>query len=368
MSAAQRSTSTAGGGHSATRRVSVGILGATGAVGQAFIRLLADHPWFVITDLAASERSVGKKYGEAAHWLEGELPHTVAQMPVKPCGPAAVKADVVFSALDSSVAGGVEEDFARAGRWVLSNAKNHRMDSDVPLVIAEVNPDHLDLLEAQRRTRDWTGGIVTNGNCSTITLVSAIAPLHRRFGIRRAVVATMQAVSGAGYPGVPSLDALGNVVPYIRDEEEKIEEETGKFLGALDGDRIAPASCIVGAHANRVAVENGHTVCVSLELAERCSPEQAREALREWRGAESARGLPSSPERPVVLRDEPDRPQPRRDAGTGRGMSTVVGRVRSDPVLGLRLVAMAHNVIRGAAGAAIQNAELLIATDRMERP
>jgi aspartate-semialdehyde dehydrogenase len=242
------------------------------------------------------------------------------------------------------------------------------MDADVPLVIAEVNPDHLALLDGQRSTRGWSGGIVTNGNCSTIALVSAIAPLHRRFGIRRAVVATMQAVSGAGYPGVPSLDALGNVIPYIKDEEEKLEEETRKFLGTLSNGAVTPASCVVGAHCNRVPVENGHTVCVSLELEQRATPEEARTALRDWRGAEASRGLPSSPERPVVLRDEPDRPQPRRDVDTGRGMSTVVGRVRDDPVLGLRLVAMAHNIIRGAAGAAVQNAELLLATGRMERP
>jgi len=289
-------------------------------------------------------------------------------MTVRACEPDAVRAELVFSALDSGAAGPVEQAFAQAGRWVVSNAKNHRMDADVPLVIAEVNPDHLALLDGQRSTRGWSGGIVTNGNCSTIALVSAIAPLHRRFGIRRAVVATMQAVSGAGYPGVPSLDALGNVVPYIKDEEEKIEEETRKFLGALSNGAVTPASCVVGAHCNRVPVENGHTVCVSLELEQRATPEEARTVLRDWRGAEASRGLPSSPERPVVLRDEPDRPQPRRDVDTGRGMSTVVGRVRDDPVLGLRLVAMAHNVIRGAAGSAVQNAELLLATGRMERP
>ena len=344
------------------------VLGATGAVGQAFIRLLVDHPWFELTELAASERSAGKPYGDAVHWLGGELPAHVARMTVRACEPDAVRAELVFSALDSGAAGPVEQAFAQAGRWVVSNAKNHRMDADVPLVIAEVNPDHLALLDGQRSTRGWSGGIVTNGNCSTITLVSAIAPLHRRFGIRRAVVATMQAVSGAGYPGVPSLDALGNVVPYIKDEEEKIEEETRKFLGALSHGAVTPASCVVGAHCNRVPVENGHTVCVSLELEQRATPEEARTALRDWRGAETSRGLPSSPERPVVLRDEPDRPQPRRDVDTGRGMSTVVGRVRDDPVLGLRLVAMAHNVIRGAAGAAVQNAELLLATGRMERP
>ena len=344
------------------------VLGATGAVGQAFIRLLVDHPWFELTELAASERSAGKPYGDAAHWLSGELPPHVARMTVRACEPDAVRAELVFSALDSGAAGPVEQAFAQAGRWVVSNAKNHRMDADVPLVIAEVNPDHLALLDGQRSTRGWSGGIVTNGNCSTIALVSAIAPLHRRFGIRRAVVATMQAISGAGYPGVPSLDALGNVVPYIKDEEEKIEEETRKFLGALSNGAVTPASCVVGAHCNRVPVENGHTVCVSLELEQRATPEEARTALRDWRGAEASRGLPSSPERPVVLRDEPDRPQPRRDVDTGRGMSTVVGRVRDDPVLGLRLVAMAHNVIRGAAGSAVQNAELLLATGRMERP
>jgi len=350
------------------KRIRVAVLGATGAVGQAFIRLLVDHPWFELTELAASERSAGKPYGDAAHWLGGELPPHVARMTVRVCEPDAVRAELVFSALDSGPAGPAEQAFAQAGRWVVSNAKNHRMDADVPLVIAEVNPDHLALLDGQRSTRGWSGGIVTNGNCSTIALVSAIAPLHRSFGIRRAVVATMQAISGAGYPGVPSLDALGNVVPYIKDEEEKIEEETRKFLGTLSNGAVTPASCVVGAHCNRVPVENGHTVCVSLELEQRATPEEARTALRDWRGAEASRGLPSSPERPVVLRDEPDRPQPRRDVDTGRGMSTVVGRVRDDPVLGLRLVAMAHNVIRGAAGAAVQNAELLLATGRMERP
>jgi aspartate-semialdehyde dehydrogenase len=350
-----------------SKRIPVAVLGATGAVGQAFVKLLANHPWFELTDVAASERSAGKSYREATHWLSGDMPPNVGTMTVRPCEPDAVRAGLVFSALDSGIAGTAEQAFARAGRWVLSNAKNHRMDADVPLVIAEVNPDHLALLDTQRTARGWPGGIVTNGNCSTIALVSAIAPLHRRFGIRRMVVVTMQAVSGAGYPGVPSLDALGNVVPFIRDEEEKIEEETGKFLGVLRNGVVSPASCIVGAHCNRVPVENGHTVCVSLELTEPATPDLARATLGEWRGAEIARGLPSSPDRPIVLRDEPDRPQPRRDADTGNGMSTVVGRVRDDPVLGLRLVAMAHNVIRGAAGAAVQNAELLVATGRVNR-
>jgi aspartate-semialdehyde dehydrogenase len=286
-------------------------------------------------------------------------------MPVLACDPGAITAELVFSALDSSVAGETETAFARAGHTIVSNAKNHRMDPDVPLVIAEVNPEHMALLDTQRAQRGWNGAIVTNGNCSTIALVSAVAPLHRAFGIRRMVVVTMQALSGAGYPGVPSLDALGNVIPFIRDEEEKIEEETGKFLGTIAGSAVQPAKTVVAAQTNRVPVENGHTVCVSMELEQRATAEQAREALRAWRGAEIARGLPTSPDRPVILRDEPDRPQPRRDVEAGKGMSTVVGRVREDPVLGIRLVAMAHNVVRGAAGAAVQNAELLVATGRL---
>ncbi len=351
------------------RKRRVAVLGATGAVGQAFIRLLADHPWFELAELAASERSAGKRYSDAAHWLGGEIPATVRELTVVPCDPAAVKAGIVFSALDSSVAGDVEQEFARDGRLVVSNAKNHRMAPDVPLIIAEVNPEHLALLETQRVRRGWEGGIVTNGNCSTIAFVSAIAPLHRAFGLRRAIVTTLQAVSGAGYPGVPSLDALGNVIPFIRDEEEKIEEETRKFLGVLDGDAVAPAAVMIGAQCTRVPVENGHTICATLDFENQPSPEDARRVLCEWRGADVARGLPTSPERPVVLRDEPDRPQPRRDVDTGGGMSTVVGRVRQDPVFGgIRLVAMAHNVMRGAAGAAVQNAELLVAGGLLPEP
>lgn len=348
-----------------TTRRRVAVLGATGAVGQAFIRLLHRHPWFELAELAASERSVGKTYGEAARWLGGELPPDIAAVPVVACDPSQVTSELVFSALDSSVAGEVELAFAKAGRTVVSNAKNHRMAPDVPLVIAEVNPEHLALLDGQRKERGWPGAIVTNGNCSTITLVSAIAPLHRAFGVKRMVVVTMQALSGAGYPGVPSLDALGNVIPFIRDEEEKIEEETRKFLGAFADGAIRFADTVVAAQTNRVPVENGHTICVSMELEQRATAEQARGALRAWRGADAARGLPTSPERPVILRDEVDRPQPRRDVDAGNGMSTVVGRVRADPVLGLRLVAMAHNVVRGAAGAAVQNAELLVATGRL---
>jgi len=342
------------------------VLGATGAVGQAFVRLLADHPWFELTEVAASERSAGRSYSEAARWLGTEpMPSRVAGMKVLPCDPDVVRSDLVFSALDSSVAGEVEAAFARAGRFVLSNAKNYRMEPDVPLVIAEVNPDHLALLDAQRGCRGWDGGIVTNGNCSTIVAVSALAPLHAHFGIRQLFVATMQAVSGAGYPGVASLDILGNVIPHIKDEEEKIETETLKMLGRLTNGVVQEAPIAVSAHTNRVPVEYGHTVCLSIGFEDRVPPEEVLDALRAWRGAEAARGLPTAPERPLVVADEPDRPQPRRDVGAGRGMSVVVGRVRRDPVFDVKLVAMGDNIVRGAAGASVLNAELLVRTGRL---
>jgi aspartate-semialdehyde dehydrogenase len=257
------------------------------------------------------------------------------------------------------VAGDVETAFARAGKIVLSNAKNHRMEPDVPLVIAEVNPGHLRMLDVQRKRRGWKGAIVTNGNCSTIVTTLALAPIHERFVITDLLVFTMQAVSGAGYPGVPSLDILGNVIPYISDEEDKVEREVCKFLGTVDGDEIVSAPIDVSAHCNRVAVENGHTVCVSVRLRERASIEDLTAALREWRGADAARGLPTSPEQPVVVADALDRPQPRRDVGCGGGMTVTVGRVRRDPVFDVKLVATGDNVVRGAAGASVLNAELM---------
>ena len=345
--------------HGARRRVAV--LGATGAVGQAFVRLLVSHPWFELTEVAASERSIGRSYAEAARWIGADvLPAIIAEKTVVPCDPAAVTADIVFSALDSSVAGEVEGAFARAGKFVLSNAKNYRMEPDVPLVIAEVNPEHLSILEAQRRKRGWKGGIVTNGNCSTIVAALGIAAIHERFGITKAFVSTMQAVSGAGYPGVPSLDILGNVIPFIKDEESKVETELQKFLGTVDGDSIVSAPLTVSAHCSRVPVEHGHTVCLSLELREKAEPEEVRAAIAEWRGAEVARGLPTAPARPVELADEADRPQPRRDIGRGAGMTVTVGRVRADTLLDIKLVAMGDNIIRGAAGASVLNAELLV--------
>jgi aspartate-semialdehyde dehydrogenase len=335
-------------------------------VGQAFVRLLAAHPWFELVEVAASERSAGKPYVEATRWIGDEpVPAVAADLPVLQCEPKRIKAPVVFSALDSSVAGGTESAFAAAGRTVLSNARNYRMDPDVPLVIAEVNPGHLEVLDAQRRNRGWTGAIVTNGNCAAIAAVLPLAPLHERFGLRRVFAATMQAVSGAGYPGVPSLDILGNVIPYIRDEEPKLEAEIRKFLGVFERDRIKEAAIGVSSHANRVPVEHGHTVVMSIELQRPADIAAVRQSLADWRGAPEACGLPSSPERPLAIATEDDRPQPRRDVDAGRGMTVTVGRIRPDDVFHVRLVSLAHNIVRGAAGASVLNAELMAATGRL---
>lgn len=347
--------------HPPARRIPVAILGATGAVGQTFIRCLRDHPWFEIAELAASERSAGRPYGEAARWLEGDLPSHVADKTVLPCDPSRLDSPIVFSALDAGAAGDLEPAFARSGAFVLSNAKNFRMDPDVPLVIAEVNAGHLALLDAQRRSRGWSGGIVTNANCAATVATLALAPLHEAFGVEQVFAVTMQAVSGAGYPGVPSLDILGNVIPFINEEEAKIEREIPKILGCVDAGTLVPASIRVSAHANRVPVEHGHTVCMSVKLKRTVAPDEARHALTDWRGDAAVRGLPSAPERALVVTDVPDRPQARRDVGTGAGMTVVVGRVRSDPQLDLRLVALGHNTIRGAAGGSVLNAELLVA-------
>jgi aspartate-semialdehyde dehydrogenase len=339
----------------------VAVLGATGAVGQTFVRLLENHPWFELAELAASERSAGRTYGETVRWVStGQMPASVVAKRIINCDPAAVASDIVFSALDSNVAGEAELAFARAGKLVLSNAKNHRMAPDVPLVIAEVNPGHLQILDAQRRNRGWRGGIVTNGNCSAIVATLALAPIHERFGITDVFVSTMQAVSGAGYPGVASLDILGNVIPFINDEEDKLENELRKFLGSAEDDEIVAAPMTVSAHCNRVPVENGHTICASVRLRERAGARDVEAALREWRGADVARGLPSSPPRALEVVDAPDRPQPRRDVNRGGGMTVTVGRVRPDSLFDVKLVAMGDNVVRGAAGASVLNAELMV--------
>jgi aspartate-semialdehyde dehydrogenase len=343
------------------RRWPVAILGATGAVGQTFIRQLAGHPWFEIAELAASDRSAGRPYAEACRWLEGTLPDELAGRVVVRCDPSAVTSPVVFSALDSAVAGEAEQAFARAGRLVLSNARNHRMDADVPLVIPEVNAPHLLLLETQRRNRGWQGGIVTNANCAATVAAMAMAPLHERFGVSRAMVFTMQAVSGAGYPGVASLDILGNVIPFISEEEPKVERELGKLLGVFSEGAVQVADMKVSAHTNRVATEHGHLVCLSLGFDRRVSPDEALEAMCTWRGHAEAHGLPSAPELPLVVTREPDRPQTRRDVWAGRGMTVTAGRIRSDPLFDIKLVALGHNTIRGAAGGSVLNAELLAA-------
>jgi aspartate-semialdehyde dehydrogenase len=344
----------------------VAILGATGAVGQTFIRLLANHPWFEIAELAASERSEGKTYAEAAKWIEGEMPPAVAEMVVKGTDASGISSPIAFSALDSSVAGDVERAFAEAGKVVLSNAKNFRMAEDVPLVIPEVNASHLELLDRQREIRKWPGAIVTNANCAATVAAVALAPLQERFGIDKLFLTTMQAVSGAGYPGVPSLDILGNVIPYIADEEPKLELEMRKLLGTYEDGAVKLADMRVSSHTNRVAVEHGHTVCITASFRERVTAEQALETLRAWKGDEATWGLPSKPEHSLVVTDEPNRPQPRRDVNAGAGMTVIVGRVRPDPVLDIRMVALGHNTIRGAAGGSVLNAELLARTGRLD--
>ena len=336
--------------------IEVGVLGATGVVGQQFVSRLARHPWFRVTWLAASERSQGKLYREVAPWrLSTPMPGASAARIVEACVPGKGP-KVVFSGLDASVAGDIEGAFAAAGHIVISNARNFRMDPLVPLLIPEINPDHLKLLGEQRSSKGWSGAIVTNPNCSTIVLAMALAPL-RQFNIRAVVVSTMQAVSGAGYPGVPSLDILGNVVPFIGGEEEKMESETLKILGT-DGGR-APYAAVVSAHTNRVAVLDGHTITVSVDFHSRPSIDDIGEAIRGFSGRPQELWLPSAPQPPIVLTTDPTRPQPRLDADLGGGMAISVGRLRPCPVMHAKFVALGHNTIRGAAGAAILNAELM---------
>jgi aspartate-semialdehyde dehydrogenase len=344
----------------------VAILGATGAVGQMFVRLLADHPWFEIAELAASERSAGKKYGEVTRWLEGSTPPSIQNRRVIACDPGVVSAPIVFSALDAVVAGEVETAFAKAGKFVLSNAKNFRMEPDVPLVIPEVNGDHLALIECQRQRRGWRGAIVTNANCSATVAAVALAPLHQRFGIKQLFLSTMQAVSGAGYPGVPSLDILGNVIPYIAEEEPKLERELLKLLGTYADSEVTSAAFKVSAHTNRVPVEHGHTICMTIGFDEKPSPESAIETMKAWQGLPSTAGLPTRPKQPLVVSDALDRPQPKRDVNAGGGMTVTVGRVRRDAVLDLRMVALGHNTVRGAAGGSVLNAELLATNGTFE--
>jgi aspartate-semialdehyde dehydrogenase len=343
-----------------TERIPVAILGATGSVGQRFIQLLENHPWFRVHEVVASDRSAGKPYGEAADWrLETQVPASVGSMTVRQLG-GELESKLVFSGLDSSVAGEAEDEYANRGCAVISNSRNHRMDADVPLLIPEVNAEHVAAIEAQRSKRGSRGYIVTNPNCSVMGLAIALAPLYRRFGVEAVHVTTMQAISGAGYAGVASYAILDNVIPYIGGgEEEKIEIEPRKILGAWQNGQFEDAPIAISPQVNRVPTIDGHLMTISAKLGEKASLESIREALESFTGEPQRLGLPSAPVHPIHVLDAPDRPQPRLDRDRERGMAVSVGRLRPCPILDIRLVALVHNTIRGAAGAAILNAELL---------
>jgi aspartate-semialdehyde dehydrogenase len=341
------------------RKIPIGILGATGVVGQRFIQMLEHHPWFEVTWLAASDRSEGKVYSEAARWrLKTTIPSGIAAMVVSPASPEGAP-KIIFAALDSAIAAEMEPRFAAAGCAVVSNSSALRMQSDVPLVIPEVNPDHIKLIDIQSWRKTSGGYVVTNPNCSAIGLVLALAPLHQQFGLETVMAVTMQAVSGAGYPGVASLDILGNVIPFIKNEEEKMEEETRKLLGQRNGSKINSADFAMSAQCNRVAVEDGHTESISIRLKKKATREEIIAAWNGYRSEPQELKLPSAPERPVVYLEANDRPQPRFDIDMGAGMTTAVGRLRPCGVLDWKFTVLSHNTIRGAAGAAVLNAELL---------
>ena len=340
-------------------KLSIGILGATGVVGQRFIQMLEHHPWFEVAWLAASDRSEGKIYSEAARWrLKTPIPARVAKMQVSPATPEGAP-KIIFAALDSAIAADLEPRFADAGCAVVSNSSALRMQEDVPLVIPEVNSGHVKLIDIQGWRKKKGGYVVTNPNCSAIGLVLALAPLHQRFGLETVMAVTMQAVSGAGYPGVASLDILGNVIPFIKNEEEKMEEETKKLLGQLNGSKVVPGGFAMSAQCNRVAVEDGHTESVSIRLKTKAKAEEIIATWNAYRSERQELKLPSAPERPVVYLEANDRPQPRFDIDMGAGMTTAVGRLRPCSVLDWKFTVLSHNTIRGAAGAALLNAELL---------
>jgi len=345
-------------------KIPVGILGATGTVGQKFLVLLENHPFFAVTELVASPRSAGKPYAQVCAWKQSTpIPERIARLVVKSTEEK-LRSPVLLSSLDSSVAGPVEEAYANRGHCIISNSTSHRMDADVPIIIPEINHQHLEIIKSQR----YSGAIVTNANCSTMFLSMALAPIYREFGIEAVQVTTLQAISGAGYPGVPSLDILGNVIPFIGGEEQKMETETQKILGTLEANRIVEASIKISAQCNRVPVYDGHMETVSLKLKSRASVEEVRQVMRDFKGLPQELRLPSAPERPLVLFDEEDRPQPARDVWLNRGMSTLVGRVRECSVLDIKMVILGHNTIRGAAGAAILNAETMLSKGLIEGP
>lgn len=340
------------------KKIEVGILGGTGMVGQHFIRFLQGHPWFELTWVGASDRSAGKKLKDATTWrLHGDMPEKAAEIVVSDSTPQNAP-KLVFSAMDASVATEIEREFAQAGHVVVSNSRNHRMEQDVPLLVPEINPDHLGLIPKQQAKRGWKGMIVTNPNCSTIVLTLALAPM-KQFGLQRILATTLQAVSGAGYPGVPSMDIIGNVVPYIGGEEEKMQQETQKILGDLSGDGITPLAAKVSAQCNRVPVVDGHVVAASVEFSTKPSIDDLRDQISGYRSKPQEKQLPSAPPQPVIYLVEQDRPQPRRDAERDNGMVVTIGRLRECPVFHVKFVACGHNTIRGAAGAAVLNAELM---------
>ncbi len=340
-----------------SKKIQVGVLGATGMVGQSFVKFLDGHPWFELTWVGASDRSAGKKYSEATSWrLDGSMPERIAGLTVSDCKPGNAP-KLVFSAMDAAVATEIERAFAECGHFVVSNSKNHRMESDVPLLVPEINPDHLKLLAVQKK-RGWKGAIATNPNCSTVALTMGLAPM-KNFGIQTIIATTMQAISGAGYPGVPSMDIMANVIPFIGGEEGKMEIETQKILGTLAVDHIDPLPAKMSAHCNRVPVVDGHTVTVSAALKEKVTLKDLIHAYETYTSVPQQRNLPSAPKKPVLYLHEENRPQPRRDAGRENGMCVTVGRLRHCPVLDYKFVCLGHNTIRGAAGAAVLNAELM---------
>lgn len=342
-------------------RIPVAVLGASGAVGQRFVQLLDGHPWFEARELVGSDRTAGQRYGSLPGWrFAGPLPAGASELTVLPPD-SDLTSPLVFSALPADVAGETELRLAAAGHAVFSNARNHRMAADVPLLVPEINAGHAAMLERQRRERGWSGSLVTNPNCSTIHLVLALKPLFDAFGLEKVLVTTMQAISGAGYPGVPSLDMVDNVVPYIDGEEEKIGAETLKILGGYGDESFADAAIAVSATCTRVGVRDGHTESVSISLGRRASLIDVASALSGFRGLPQQLELPSAPAWPVVVLDQPDRPQPVLDRDRERGMATIVGRLRDCAVLDYKFVLLGHNTIRGAAGASILNAELLLA-------
>jgi aspartate-semialdehyde dehydrogenase len=346
-----------------SRPIKVGVLGATGAVGQRFVQLLEGHPWFQVTALGGSDRSVGKKYAQAAQWrLSADVPAYARDITLVEGKPGREwDCDVVFTSLPAEIAGEVEEEFAAAGYKIFSNSRNHRMSPDVPLMVPEINPGHSAVLEYQQKRRGWNGFIVTNPNCTTIHLVLALKPLQDAFGLKKVLVTSLQSVSGAGYPGVPSLDIIDNVVPYIGGEEDKVETEPLKLMGELQGQNFENADFVISATCTRVAVREAHTESVSVQLGREASLDEVASALREWEAEPQRLGLPSAPPRPVLLRAESDRPQPFLDREGEGAMATTVGRLRRCPILDYKFVLTGHNTIRGAAGASILNAELLVA-------